>query len=358
MSSLPSDRKILFTGATGQAFRPCAEAMAAANEVWCVARFSKPETRAELEGQGIKTFEWTMGEGSLEGLDDDFTHVVHAAPYRGQPDFDTASQANAAGAGMLMHHCRRAEAFLHISTFGVYAKAPAPDHPVAESDPLGGYTPYAPSYGIGKLAAEGAVRAFAKVLELPTTIARLNVCYGPTGWGGLPIELFARLVNGEPIWLPLDGNPIPSSPISTEDVTRFVPALWDVASTTATVLNLAGDEATSVQEFMSHLADARRPGGGVRAGRPRARVVRLRQHTPQGIDRRLRDELARRDATRRRGALPRRVLGREARRHRRDEHLGSALGATSTPGTAVSMVLRRATSPRVDPPGLYPTSVW
>jgi hypothetical protein len=37
-------------------------------------------------------------------------------------------------------------------------------------------------------------------------------------------------------------------------VTRFVPGLWDVASTTATVVNLAGDEATSVYEFMSHLA--------------------------------------------------------------------------------------------------------
>ena len=254
MSAQPSDRKILFTGATGQAFRPCAEAMAADNEVWCVARFSKPETKAELEAIGIKTFAWTMGEGSFEGLDDDFTHVVHAAPYRGQPDFDAATQANSAGAGMLMHHCRRAQAFLHISTFGVYAKPPTPGHPVAETDPLGGYTPYAPSYGVGKLAAEGAVRAFARVLELPTTIARLNVCYGPTGWGGLPIELFARLVNGEPLWMPTDGNPIPSSPISTEDVTRFVPGLWDVASTTATVVNLAGDEATSVYEFMSHLA--------------------------------------------------------------------------------------------------------
>src|SRR6266567_2796765 len=73
MGSMPSDRKILFTGATGQAIRPCAEAMAVDNEVWCIARFSKPETKTELEAKGIKTFEWTMGEGSLDGLDDDFT---------------------------------------------------------------------------------------------------------------------------------------------------------------------------------------------------------------------------------------------------------------------------------------------
>jgi nucleoside-diphosphate-sugar epimerase len=229
--------------------------MAAENEVWCLARFSKPETRAELETKGIKTFEWTMGEGSLDGLDDDFTHVVHAAPYRGQPDFDTATQANAVGAGMLMHHCRRAEAFLFISTFGVYAKPPAAEDPVAETDPLGGYTPYAPSYGVSKLAAEGAVRAFARVLDLPTTIARLNVCYGPTGWGGLPVEFFGRLLAGEPIWMPSDGNPTPSSPISTDDVTQFVPGLWDAASPTTTIVNLAGDEMTSVREFMTYLAE-------------------------------------------------------------------------------------------------------
>src|SRR5579864_3942096 len=170
-----SDKKVLFTGATGQAIRPAAESMAADNEVWCVARFTNPRTKTELEEKGIKTFVWTMGEGRLDGLDNDFTHVLHAAPYRGQPDFNTASQANAAGAGALMDHCRKADAFVFISTFGVYAKQPTPDAPVSEDAPLGGYTPYAPSYGLGKLAAEGAVRAFAQVLELPTTIARLNV---------------------------------------------------------------------------------------------------------------------------------------------------------------------------------------
>ena len=252
---MTSGGKILFTGATGQAFRPCATAMAAHNEVWCVARFSDAATRAALEADGIHTYAWTLGEDGLDGLDTDFTHVVHAAPYRGQHDCDAAAQANAVGAGMLMHHCRRATAFLFVSTMGVYAKPPTPEHPVAETDLLGGYTPHNPSYGQGKLAAEGAVRAFARVLQLPTTIARLNVCYGPTGHGGLPVMFFGRILANEPIWMPLDGNPIPCSPISTDDVTRFAPGLWDAASTTATVVNLAGDEATSVREFMSYLAD-------------------------------------------------------------------------------------------------------
>ena len=35
-----SDCRILFTGGTGQAFRPSVDAIAADNEVWCLGRFS------------------------------------------------------------------------------------------------------------------------------------------------------------------------------------------------------------------------------------------------------------------------------------------------------------------------------
>lgn len=249
-----SDRKILCTGATGQAIRPCAEALAAENEVWCVARFSDPQTKAELEQAGIRTFPWTMGEGDLAGLPRDFTHVLHAAPYRGQPDFDRAAQANAVGTGTLMDHCRSAEAFLFISTFAVYAKPGTSEHPVAEADPLGGWAPYAPAYPVGKAAAEGVVRAFARVFGVPSTIARLNVCYGPTGWGGLPVEFFGRVLAGEPVWLPEDGSDVWCSPISTDDITGFAEGLFAVASPEATIVNLAGDATVTVEQFMSHLA--------------------------------------------------------------------------------------------------------
>jgi len=248
------DRKILFTGATGQVMRPVAEALAAGNEVWAAGRFSDPAVADALRAQGVRTFPWTMGETELDGLPDDFTHVVHAAPYRGQPDTDTAAQANAVGAGMLMHHCRAAEAFLFVSTFAVYAKPPTPPSPIAESAPLYGYAPYAPSYPVGKLAAEGAVRAFARVLGLRTTIARLNVCYGPTGWGGVPVEFFKRIAGGEPIWVPADGSDIWCSPIATDDITHFLPGLMDVASTAPTIVNLAGDAALNMREYVSWLA--------------------------------------------------------------------------------------------------------
>jgi UDP-glucuronate 4-epimerase len=249
------DKKMLFTGGTGQALRPALEAMAERNEVWALARFGDATIRSDLEAKGIHCYPWTLGEGDLDDLDDDFTHVVHAAPYRGQPDSNTTAQANAVGAGTLMYHCRNAEAFMFMSTFGVYKRPESTDHLLAEDDMLGGSAPFAPTYPIGKMAAEGAVRAFAHVLELPTTIARLNVGYGPTGWGGVPVEFFARILAGEPLWVPSDGTEIWASPISTDDITAFLPALFDIASPGTTIVNLAGDEAVKMRDYMTYLAD-------------------------------------------------------------------------------------------------------
>ncbi len=232
-----------------------AEALSADNEVWCAARFGDPEVRAALEAWGIRTAAWNMGADSLEQLPSDFTHVFHGAPYRGQPDTETAVQANAVATGRLMEHCRTATAFVFVSTFAVYQRPPSPEHPTAESDPLGGYAPYAPSYPIGKLAAEAVVRALAPLLGLRSTIARLNVCYGPTGWGGLPVEMFKRVLAGEPVYLPPDGSEIWSSPISTDDISHFLPALFDVASTAPTIVNLAGDDPVMLRTFVSELAE-------------------------------------------------------------------------------------------------------
>jgi UDP-glucuronate 4-epimerase len=250
-----SDKKILFTGATGCALRPAAEAMAADNEVWCLGRFTDPAIEAELAAKGIRTAVWSMGEGPVRGIDDDFTHVVHGADPRGLGwhDFDASVQVRAAAAGSLMHHCRKAESFIFVSTFGVYARVPTPGQEVAEDYPLGGYTPFAPTYGVSKIAAEGAVRAFASVLGLPTTIARCNVVYSPTGGGGLPASYFGRLLNGEPIGLPDEARDVPCSPISADDITNFCEGLWDIARPAATIVNLAGDETTSVVEFMRQL---------------------------------------------------------------------------------------------------------
>jgi nucleoside-diphosphate-sugar epimerase len=245
--------KVLITGATGQVARPIAETLAKEHEVWCLGRFGDPAVERELAAQGIRTRRWDMSRDDLEGLPDDFTHVVHSAVLRETDDFDAAVEVNSVAAGRLMSHCRTAEAFLFVSASAVYARL-ARDHGHTETDPLGGHATWMPTYPVGKLATEGAVRAFAGTLGLPTTIARLNVAYGPYGHGGVPVRFFRLMLAGEPIEVPYEGENW-CMPIHTDDLARQVPLLWRAASAPARIVNWGGDEVVSVRELMTYVSE-------------------------------------------------------------------------------------------------------
>lgn len=142
------NRKILLTGATGQIAGPIAENFAKDNEVWCAARFSDPNRKAELEAIGINPCRWDMGSGDASMLPDDFTHVVHSA-LQVSPDYDESITNNAEASALLMQHCRNAEAFLHVSSSCVYKRhEDHPHHAYAETDPLGGLASYAEVYPV------------------------------------------------------------------------------------------------------------------------------------------------------------------------------------------------------------------
>ncbi|MET9770925.1 NAD(P)-dependent oxidoreductase [Streptomyces sp. NPDC006415] len=248
-------KKILVTGGTGQVARPVAEALAERNEVWCLGRFGAPGVEAELASRGITTVHWDMddtaGDG-LKGVPEDFTHVIHSAVRRGEDgDFNAAAEVNSVAAGRLMTHCRTAEAFLYVSTGALYARQEL-DHPYTETDPVDGVADWLPAYPIGKIATEGAVRAFARVLDLPTTIARLNIAYGPGGYGGVPMLYFKRMLAGEPIPVPLQGQNW-CSLLHTDDLVAQVPALWRAAGTPATLVNWGGDEPVGITDCIRHL---------------------------------------------------------------------------------------------------------
>lgn len=251
--------KILITGATGQVARGVAESLAADNEVWCLGRFADPVVKAELRGLGLRTWHWDMapddpGDDGLAGLPDDFTHVLHSAVVRGDgTDFESTVERNVVATGRLMTHCRRARAFLFVSTGAIYARLTR-DHLYTETDPLGGQAPWLPTYPVGKMSTEGVVRAFAQTLGLPTVIARLNVAYGPHGHGGVPVLFLRRMLAGMPIEIPRgDGNWC--SPIHSDDIARQVPLLWSAASVPAAVVNWGGDEAVSIEQMMTHAAE-------------------------------------------------------------------------------------------------------
>nr|BCN28622.1 NAD-dependent epimerase/dehydratase family [Streptomyces sp. SANK 60404] len=249
--------KILITGGTGQVARPVAEALAAENEVWCLGRFTAPGVEQALRERGVTTWHWDMDDltgDSLRGLPDDFTHVMHSAVRRGEDgDFNAAAEVNAVAAGRLMTHCRNAEAFLYVSTGAVYRRQTL-DHKYTESDPVDGVADWLPAYPVGKIATEGAVRAFAQVHGLPTTIARLNIAYGPGGYGGVPMLYFARMLAGEPITVPRTGQNW-CSLLYTSDLVAQVPRLWQAASAPATLVNWGGDESVGITDCVRYMEE-------------------------------------------------------------------------------------------------------
>jgi nucleoside-diphosphate-sugar epimerase len=222
--------------------------------VWCAARFTNPQRKAELEALGIKTCMWDMDSGDNSSLPDDFTHVVHSA-LNLRPNYDQAITTNAEGSALLMQHCHKAEAFLHISSTCVYK--PHPDHPnhaYAETDPLGGLATYAEVYPVAKMTSEGSVRATARMFNLPTTIARMNVGYSWTGHGGLPVMQYNTFKNGQP-WLILIGYNNIGSPISGVDIAAQAHKLLEVATVPARIVNWGGDDPVTDQEMGEFVAE-------------------------------------------------------------------------------------------------------
>ena len=248
------DRKILVTGATGQIAGPIAENFANDNEVWCAARFSDPKRKAELEAMRIKTCFWDMNSGDVSMLPDDFTHVVHSA-LNVIPDHDEAITINAEATALLMQHCRKATAFLHVSSSCVYRPhADHPHHAYAETDPLGGLASYAEVYPVIKITSEGTVRAAARMLDLPTTIARMNGGYSWTGHGGLPVMQYHVFKEGQTWPVPVGYNNI-SSPIGGEDIAAQAHLLLEVGSVPATIVNWAGNDPVADREMGEYVAE-------------------------------------------------------------------------------------------------------
>ena len=248
-------KKILVTGATGQVAHPIAEDLAKNNEVWCTARFTEPALKKEIEGLGIKTFKWELGSDELDGLPTDFNYVVHSACniFPVANDYDAAITTNAEGTGLLMAHCRNAEAFLYVSSLAVYKTPDDPAHLCEErTSPLGSHPVYSPSYSAGKISTEAAVRTLCRTLKIPTIIARLGMAYGTSGHGGTPTINFRRMLAGETINRPT--RKFYYSLIHEDDFVSHVEPFLKAASVPATIVNWCSDEITEEREIYDYIA--------------------------------------------------------------------------------------------------------
>ncbi|MEZ5180345.1 MAG: NAD(P)-dependent oxidoreductase [Acidimicrobiales bacterium] len=244
---------IVVTGATGQVGLPVAVALAADNEVIAAARFSSPAARERLEAAGVRCVVADLGAGELDEVPADPSFVLNFAVAKSN-DWDRDLRDNAEGVGLLMARCRGARAFLHCSTTGVYEDTGG-GGPYAEDAPLGDnhrVSPFLPTYSISKIATEAAVRLSARLWDLPTTIARLNVPYGDNG--GWPSIMLSLAQAGIPTEVPAAGPAI-YNPIHEDDIVAMVPRMLEAADVPATIVNWGGEEVVSVQEWSAYLTE-------------------------------------------------------------------------------------------------------
>ena len=250
------NKKILVTGATGVIARPSVEALAKDNEVWALSMFNEAEAQAkkELEAQGVKCFAWDMANKDIPSeIPTDITHVFHTSMLRETESYDAAIDVNGLAVARLMTRHRNAEAFMFISSTAIY-KHLGMKHLYKETDPYGGGLIFIPAYQVSKIAGEAVVRSLSALYNLPTTIMRPGICYGPHSWGGVPVLFMKKMLAGEPIELPPEGNTY-CMPIDVHDIARMVPALFGAASTPATIVNISGDDMVMDTEYIGYMSE-------------------------------------------------------------------------------------------------------
>ncbi len=248
--------RLLMTGITGQVGSSVAALLAPHNEIWGLARFTKPESKAAVKAIGVKPLPCDYVAGNFEGVPDDFDYVLHIAADTFPVNFDVGVRQNGEGTGLLFNHLRKAKAWIYVSTTGVYWDHPDPWYRYKETDRLGGSTritdrfPYGPT----KFAGEAVARTMSRIHNVPLTIPRLNWSYGVGGNGGLPGMLMAQLKAGGAIPIHPDWEMV-GSPIHESDMAEHMEGFLAGATVGGTITNWAGDDAVSVEQIAPWLAD-------------------------------------------------------------------------------------------------------
>lgn len=102
-----------------------------------------------------------------------------------------------------------------------------------------------------RVDAEGTGPLLRRALDLPVTIARMNASYGDNG--GLPANHLAAALADDPVITRWD--PCVYSPIHEDDICLQTEGLLQAASVPATIVNGAGDEQVSVQQWAALMAE-------------------------------------------------------------------------------------------------------
>ncbi len=243
-------KKVLVTGHTGKIGQAVAARFAPSCDMWGLARYGGQGAWEETEALGVTPVRGDLG-GPLDHVPADFDFVLNIAASIHPRNTAEGIVDNCEGPARLMNHCRSARAFLHVSTVSVHAYSTDPRHVYSEESDLG--SGIGSIYGVTKLAGEGAVRAAAIMLELPTVICRQNIQYG----GMHPeMNVFEQVIDrfletGE-VPVPESGNYY-SSPDYIDDITDWIEPCLGIASVPASVVNWCGDEPLDWRELFDYL---------------------------------------------------------------------------------------------------------
>lgn len=244
------NQRIVITGATSFVAQPIVKALSQDNEVFAAARYKKESDKQKIEQLGAIAVSLDLGNANFSALPQDVDYVLNFAVAK-SGKWQVDIPVNAHGIGELMLHYRNAKAVLHCSSTAVYH--PAGQQVLDENAPLGdSHRPIFETYSISKIAAETVASFVAKSFDIPLTIARLNVPYG--NFACWPYFHYMMMKNNMPIELHPAG-PNSYMPIHEDDYVAALPHLLNAASKETCVVNLAGQEAVSIEQWCAYIGE-------------------------------------------------------------------------------------------------------
>jgi nucleoside-diphosphate-sugar epimerase len=236
-----SGRRVLVTGASGLVAFPVAVELAKSNEVYAVARFSKPEQKRLLEAVGVRTIAFDLAERDLSPLPRSVDVVINYAVL--PPTDEEHYNVNAGAVGRLARRYRDCEAFVQGTTGSLYAYQG--ERPLREDDPYGLHSSAEP-YAASKIAAEFLLKHLCEDYRMPTVMVRIFSFYGPRG--GAVTQRIDQVAQGQPVSV-YPGVRNVHTPMFEDDYVEKTIAAAGIAKTPAEIVNIGGTEPMTTQEY-------------------------------------------------------------------------------------------------------------
>ena len=232
--------KVLVTGVTGMIGRELGRHLLQQGcEVHGVARYTRPGSKAELDGWGIITWKRDLVSDSLDDLPD-FDYVFHEAAYwnktkEGAEDKQEVVDNNTLAAGRVMYRWRKARGIMLGSTGGLYHES---------TDLVNEDTPVSPNpdrqnYHLAKFAMEQVGRFCSVQFGVPTVILRY---FWPVRMEDVAKRVVDAVVKAEPMKGKDPEEPHQWTPIDLDDLVYYTARSVEAASVPPRVLVCGGPE--------------------------------------------------------------------------------------------------------------------